>query len=100
VFKPYFVGQRNLESVWPRPAKKEWRWEEKEGTLRQMVLHEEHLAVRRTAGLFDVAHMELVRFRLNEKGVRMARLGDPVVDRGGRYIGRVTGLRPELEAPG
>ena len=86
--------------MWPRPAKKEWRWEEKEGTLSQVLLMEEHLAVRRTAGLFDVAHMELVRFRLNEKGVRMARLGDLVVDRGGRYIGRVTSLRPELEAPG
>ena len=61
---------------------------------------EEHLAVRRTAGLFDVADMELVRFRLNEKGVRMARLGDLVVDRGGQYIGRVTSLHPELEAPG
>ena len=34
--------------------------------------------------------MELVRFRMNEKGVRMARLGDPVVDKRGRYIGRVT----------
>jgi len=34
--------------------------------------------------------MEIVRFRMNEKGVRMARLGDPVVDKSGRYIGRVT----------
>jgi len=86
VSKPYFIGQRNLESVRPRPAKKEWRWEEKEGTLRRTVLYEEHLklgakmvpfagwempvqytsifeehlAVRRTAGLFDVAHMGVI----------------------------------------
>ncbi|HZD56858.1 MAG TPA: glycine cleavage system aminomethyltransferase GcvT, partial [Anaerolineales bacterium] len=33
---------------------------------------------------------EVVRFRFNEKGVRMAHLGDPVVDRRGRVVGSVT----------
>jgi len=84
--KPYFVGQRHLESVRPRPAKKEWRWEEKEGPLKRTPLYEEHLklgarivpfagwempvqytgileehrAVREAAGLFDVAHMGVI----------------------------------------
>jgi len=34
--------------------------------------------------------MEIVRFRMVEKGVKMARLGDLVVDKRGKYIGRVT----------
>lgn len=33
---------------------------------------------------------EVVRFRFNDKGVRMAHTGDPVVDQRGRVIGRVT----------
>ena len=33
---------------------------------------------------------EVVRFRFDEKGVRMAHTGDPVVDQRGRVIGRVT----------
>ncbi len=33
---------------------------------------------------------EVVRFRMNEKGVRMPKTGDPVVNRRGRYIGAVT----------
>ncbi|MBN2149509.1 MAG: glycine cleavage system aminomethyltransferase GcvT [Anaerolineales bacterium] len=37
-----------------------------------------------------VRKLELVRFTFNEKGVRMAHLGDPVVDRRGRVIGKVT----------
>ena len=32
----------------------------------------------------------LVRFRFNEKGVRMAHLGDPVVDKRGKLVGNVT----------
>ena len=32
----------------------------------------------------------LIRFRFDEKGVRMAHLGDPVVDRRGRVVGNVT----------
>jgi glycine hydroxymethyltransferase len=32
----------------------------------------------------------LVRFRFDEKGVRMAHLGDPVVDKRGRLVGNVT----------
>jgi glycine cleavage system T protein len=34
--------------------------------------------------------MEVVRFRVNEKGVRAIRDGDPVVNKRGQYIGRVT----------
>lgn len=33
---------------------------------------------------------EVVRFRFNEKGVRMAHLGDPVLDKRGRVIGQIT----------
>lgn len=39
----------------------------------------------------------VVRFRFNEKGVRMAHLGDPVVDRRGRVIGRVTSCAIDYE---
>jgi glycine hydroxymethyltransferase len=81
--KPYFVGQKSLESVRPKVEKKEWQWQEEEGELKRTPLYEEHLkltkkvipfagwempvwytsvseehkAVRETAGLFDVAHM-------------------------------------------
>ncbi|MFB0536553.1 MAG: glycine cleavage system aminomethyltransferase GcvT, partial [Anaerolineae bacterium] len=82
--KPYFVGQKNLESVRPRVKKEEWHWEEPEDApLRRTPLYEEHKkltrkiipfagwempvwysgvsdehqAVRQGAGLFDVAHM-------------------------------------------
>jgi glycine hydroxymethyltransferase len=34
--------------------------------------------------------MEVVRFRVTEKGVRALRSGDPVVNKRGQYIGRVT----------
>lgn len=83
VSKPYFIGQKSLESVRPTVEKEEWQWQEEEGELRRTVLYEEHLkltkkvipfagwempvwytsvseehkAVRETAGLFDVAHM-------------------------------------------
>jgi len=40
---------------------------------------------------------EVVRFRFNEKGVRMAHSGDPVVDRRGRVIGRVTSCAVDSE---
>lgn len=40
---------------------------------------------------------EVVRFRFNEKGVRMAHLGDPVVDRKGKVIGRVTSCAIDRE---
>ncbi|MGQ9626979.1 MAG: glycine cleavage system aminomethyltransferase GcvT [Anaerolineae bacterium] len=33
---------------------------------------------------------QIVRFRMNEKGVRMPSLGDPVVNHKGKYIGAVT----------
>lgn len=39
----------------------------------------------------------LVRFRFSEKGVRMAHLGDPVVDRRGRVIGKVTSCAVDTE---
>src|SRR3990170_1945090 len=40
---------------------------------------------------------EVVRFRFNEKGVRMAHYGDPVVDRRGTVIGRVTSCAVDRE---
>lgn len=40
---------------------------------------------------------EVTRFRFNEKGVRMAHSGDPVVDRRGRVIGRVTSCAVDSE---
>ncbi len=39
----------------------------------------------------------LVRFRFNEKGVRMAHLGDPVVDKRGRLVGNVTSCAVDEE---
>ena len=39
----------------------------------------------------------LVRFRFNEKGVRMAHLGDPVVDKRGRVVGNVTSCAVDEE---
>jgi len=38
-----------------------------------------------------------VRFRMNEKGVRVPRLGDPVLDRRGRVIGTVTSCAQDGE---
>ncbi len=40
---------------------------------------------------------EVVRFRFLDKGVRMAHYGDPVVDRRGRVIGRVTSCAVDSE---
>jgi glycine hydroxymethyltransferase len=40
---------------------------------------------------------EVVRFRFDEKGVRMAHSGDPVVDRRGRVIGFVTSCAVDSE---
>ena len=40
---------------------------------------------------------ELIRFRFDEKGVRMAHLGDPVVDRRGRVVGNVTSCAVDAE---
>lgn len=39
----------------------------------------------------------VVRFRFNEKGVRMAHLGDPVLDKRGRVIGVVTSCAVDSE---
>ena len=41
--------------------------------------------------------MEILRFRMNERGVRMAKLGDVVVDKRGKYIGRVTSCALDTE---
>jgi glycine hydroxymethyltransferase len=40
---------------------------------------------------------EVVRFRFSEKGVRMAHLGDPVIDRRGKTIGMVTSCAVDQE---
>ncbi len=40
---------------------------------------------------------EVVRFRFNEKGVRMAHLGDPVLDQRGRVVGSVTSCAIDQE---
>ena len=40
---------------------------------------------------------EVVRFRFNEKGVRMAHYGDPVVNRRGQVIGKVTSCAVDRE---
>jgi len=40
---------------------------------------------------------EIVRFRFDEKGVRMAHYGDPVVDPRGRVIGKVTSCAVDAE---
>lgn len=39
----------------------------------------------------------VVRFRFNEKGVRMAHLGDPVIDKRGRAVGQVTSCAVDSE---
>jgi glycine hydroxymethyltransferase len=38
----------------------------------------------------DNRSAQLMRFRMNEKGVRVSKLGDPVLDKRGRVIGTVT----------
>ena len=40
---------------------------------------------------------EVIRFRFSEKGVRMAHLGDPVIDRRGRVVGQVTSCAVDSE---
>ncbi len=40
---------------------------------------------------------EVVRFRFTEKGVRMAHLGDPVIDKRGRVVGVVTSCAVDSE---
>ncbi|MFZ2096623.1 MAG: glycine cleavage system aminomethyltransferase GcvT [Anaerolineales bacterium] len=40
---------------------------------------------------------QLVRFRFDEKGVRMAHLGDPVVDWRGRMVGQVTSCAVDMD---
>ncbi len=81
--KPYFVGQKAYASLLPASDKREFHWEDKEQPLKRTPLYEEHRrltrkiipfagwempvwytsvaeehqAVRRAAGLFDVAHM-------------------------------------------
>ena len=40
---------------------------------------------------------DLVRFRFDEKGVRMAHLGDPVIDKKGQVVGQVTSCAVDSE---
>lgn len=40
---------------------------------------------------------KMIRFRMNEKGVRPSKLGDPVLDKRGRVIGTVTSCAPDGE---
>jgi glycine hydroxymethyltransferase len=88
--KPYFVGHRTLDPVRERPDLPSFRWEEPSGVgLRRTPLYEwhrahtnriipfagwempvwytgvldEHNAIRRAAGLFDVAHMGVFEIR-------------------------------------
>jgi glycine hydroxymethyltransferase len=41
--------------------------------------------------------MEIARFRMNERGVRMPKTGDPVVNRRGRAIGWVTSAAVDVD---
>jgi hypothetical protein len=41
--------------------------------------------------------MEIARFRMNDKGVRMPKTGDPVVNRKGRAIGWVTSAAVDVD---
>ncbi len=41
--------------------------------------------------------MEIARFRMNEKGVRMPKTGDPVVNRKGRAVGWVTSAAVDVD---
>jgi glycine hydroxymethyltransferase len=45
----------------------------------------------------DSREAEVVRFRFNEKGVRMAHYGDPLVDKRGQVIGKVTSCAVDQE---
>ncbi|MFC2023234.1 glycine cleavage system aminomethyltransferase GcvT, partial [Chloroflexota bacterium] len=44
-----------------------------------------------------VRTMEVARFRMNERGVRMPKMGDPVVNRRGRAIGWVTSAAVDVD---
>jgi glycine hydroxymethyltransferase len=45
----------------------------------------------------DSRERELIRFRVNEKGTRRPDTGDPVVDRRGREIGKVTSCSIDVD---
>jgi glycine cleavage system T protein len=55
--------------------------------------------VGRTAHLVQerARTMEIARFRMNERGVRMPKTGDPVVNRRGRVIGWVTSAAVDVD---
>jgi len=83
LYKPYFIGQLKVADGVAADAKPEWSWKEPEEVLKRTPLfeehkklgarivpfaghempvwystiEEEHTAVRKTAGLFDVSHM-------------------------------------------
>ena len=48
-------------------------------------------------GLEDSRKRELIRFRVNEKGTRRPDIGDPVVDRRGKEIGKVTSCSIDVQ---
>ncbi|GAI11645.1 unnamed protein product [marine sediment metagenome] len=41
--------------------------------------------------------MEMIRFRMNKKGIRRVKNGDVVVNMNGQYIGNVTSCAPNAE---
>ena len=45
----------------------------------------------------EASTQEIIRFRMNQKGVRMPRLGDPVINSRGRCIGHVTSCAIDIE---
>ncbi|MFQ6118212.1 MAG: hypothetical protein ACE5LQ_08085, partial [Candidatus Bipolaricaulia bacterium] len=53
--------------------------------------------IGREALLRRKSRMTVVRFRMERRGVRLPKYGDPVVDRGGRYLGRVTSCALDTE---
>jgi glycine hydroxymethyltransferase len=55
--------------------------------------------IGRTAFIRDekVRKMEIARFRMNERGVRMPKPGDPVVNRRGRAVGWVTSAAVDVD---
>jgi glycine hydroxymethyltransferase len=61
-------------------------------------LHKPHF-IGRTAHIEreKARGMEVARFRMNEKGVRMPKTGDPVVNRRGRAVGWVTSAAVDVD---
>jgi glycine hydroxymethyltransferase len=61
-------------------------------------LHKPYFIGRRAHMAREEARtMEVARFRMNEKGVRMPKTGDPVVNRRGRAVGWVTSAAVDVD---